>query len=161
MDQPIANQKKYENYREQMGRLSKALKEHFYLEAIFIEYAILEDRLEAVLRHANHWHPKEGEHVSIDRKVRLVVKLAEEKTNPARRYFPAALTDAILAWKNRRNGLIHALLKQELHSEDLLSVAEDGLALAKQMCSKATSHRRMLERMEKQKSTGKGVQEHE
>ncbi len=146
MDQPVANQKKYENYREQMGRLKKALKEHFYLEAIFIEYAILEDRLEAVLRHAGRWHPKEGEHVSIDRKAKLVAKLAEEKKNPAHKYFPPELTDAVLAWKDKRNRLIHALLKQDVHSEDLLAVAEEGLALVKQMCSKATSHRRVLER---------------
>ena len=147
MDATVTNQQKYENYREQLGRLNKALKGHFYLEAIFIEYAILEDRLEAVLRHAGRWHPKEGEHVSIDRKVKLVAKLAEEKKNPAHKYFPPELTDEILAWKEKRNKLIHALLKQALHSEDLLAVAEEGLALTKQMCSKATSHRRVLERM--------------
>ena len=146
MDAAVDSQKKYDNYREQMGRLSKALKEHFYLEAIFIEYAILEDRLEAVLRHAGRWQPVEGEHVSIDRKARLVAKLAEEKKNPAHKYFPPELTDAILAWKEKRNGLIHALLKQSIHSEDLLAVAEEGLVLTKQMCSKATTHRRMLER---------------
>ncbi len=36
----ISNIQKYENYREQMGRLKRALNSHFYLEAIFIEYAI-------------------------------------------------------------------------------------------------------------------------
>ena len=60
MDSKIDNMQKYENYRVQIGRLKKALKEHFYLEAIFIEYAIMEDRLEAILRHAGKWHPKES-----------------------------------------------------------------------------------------------------
>ena len=36
------------NYCEQMRRLKKALGNGFCLEAIFIEYAILEDRLESV-----------------------------------------------------------------------------------------------------------------
>lgn len=146
MDSTVDNQQKHENYRVQMGRLKAALRGHFYLEAIFIEYAIMEDRLEAILRHADKWHPKQDEFISIDKKAKGVAKLAEEKKNPAHRYFPPELTNGILAWKGKRNQLIHALLKQSLHSEDLLEVAEEGEQLAKQLCSKATSHRRALER---------------
>ena len=51
----ITGQEKYYNYKEQFERLNKALKNEFYLEAIFIEYAILEDRTESVLRHAGLW----------------------------------------------------------------------------------------------------------
>ncbi len=140
----VDNQQKYENYRVQMGRLKSALRGHFYLEAIFIEYAIMEDRLEAILRHADKWRPKEGSFVNIDAKVKKVAKLAEEKKNPAHRYFSSELTDGLLAWKEKRNRLIHALLKQSLHSEDLLQVAEEGETLVKQLCSKATSHRRAI-----------------
>ena len=152
MDSTVDNQQKHENYRVQMGRLKAALRGHFYLEAIFIEYAIMEDRLEAILRHADKWHPKQDEFVSIDKKAKSVAKLAEEKKNPAHRYFPPELTDEILAWKGKRNQLIHALLKQSLYSEDLLEVAEEGEQLAKQLCSKATSHRRALERENTQKT---------
>ena len=146
MNETVDNQQKHENYRVQMGRLKSALRSHFYLEAIFIEYAIMEDRLEAILRHADKWHPKEGTFVRINAKAKKVAKLAEEKMNPTHRYFPPELTDEILAWKGKRNQLIHALLKQSLHSEDLLEVAEEGEQLAKQLCSKTTSHRRALER---------------
>ena len=38
------NQQKYENYKEQAIRLKKAINAKFYLEAVFIEYAIIEDR---------------------------------------------------------------------------------------------------------------------
>ena len=151
MDSTVDNQQKYENYRVQMGRLKSALRNHFYLEAIFIEYAIMEDRLEAILRHAGRWHPKEGSFVSIDTKVKKVADIAREKKNPAHRCFPPELTDGILAWKDKRNRLIHALLKQSLHSEDLLEVAEEGEQLAKQLCSKTTSHRRALERKNNKK----------
>ena len=146
MDSTVDNQQKYENYRVQMGRLKSALRNHFYLEAIFIEYAIMEDRLEAILRHAGKWHPKEGAFVSIDTKVKKVAEVAREKKNPAHRCFPPELTNEILAWKDKRNRLIHALLKQSLHSDDLLEVAEEGERLTKQLCSKATSHRRALEK---------------
>ena len=30
----------------------------FYLEAIFIEYAVMEDRLESILRHSSAFNPK-------------------------------------------------------------------------------------------------------
>ena len=54
-DQPITNQQKYENYTEQFRRLKKALANGFNLEAMFIEYAIIEDRTESILRHADLW----------------------------------------------------------------------------------------------------------
>lgn len=49
------NQLKYENYREQFKRLKSALNSGFNLEAMFIEYAIMEDRTESILRHADKW----------------------------------------------------------------------------------------------------------
>ena len=48
----ITNESKYNNYKEQSKRLKKALVNQFYLEAIFIEYSILEDRADAILRYA-------------------------------------------------------------------------------------------------------------
>lgn len=146
MDPVTDNMQKYENYRVQISRLKKALKEHFYLEAIFIEYAIMEDRLEAILRHAGKWHPKEGKFVSLEAKTKKVADLSREKKNPAHRCFPPELTDRILNWKEERNQLIHALLKQSLHSEGLLRVAEEGNEIVRQLCSKVTTHRRVLER---------------
>ena len=44
----IPGTKKYLNYKEQMVRLKKAMAAQFYLEAIFIEYAVMEDRLESI-----------------------------------------------------------------------------------------------------------------
>ena len=40
----LTNMQKYANYKEQMERLNRAMKEHFFLEAMFIEYAVMEDR---------------------------------------------------------------------------------------------------------------------
>lgn len=146
------NMQKYENYREQMGRLKRAMDARFFLEAIFIEYAILEDRLESVLRHSGRWRPKPDEAVSIYRKVKLVEKLAEQKNSPAKKYFSRELLDSILAWKDDRNTMIHALLKQNIHSEDLQSIAEKGHEIIKALCSKARSYNRTLDRLaEKEK----------
>ena len=74
------NQLKYENYKEQFQRLNSALKSGFNLEAMFIEYAIMEDRTESILRHAEKWEAylksRKGRAPNIDSKIRYIQKLA-------------------------------------------------------------------------------------
>ena len=132
------NMLKYENYKEQMKRLKAAMTSHFYLEAVFIEYAILEDRLESALRHSGKWHPKPDQHTSIDRKVRLLMAQAEEKKSLAQKYFQPEMMQEILDWKNRRNPLMHSLMKQQLHTEDLANLANEGLILVRQISNKVS-----------------------
>lgn len=151
MEQIADNMQKYENYREQMGRLKKALDGQFYLESIFIEYAIMEDRLESILRHSGKWNPKPDQFISIDSKRKKVTKLAEEKKNPAHKYFSIALTDSIEKWTEDRNRLIHALMKQQLHTEDLSALALQGQEIIKTLCSKTSLYNRALERLQNKK----------
>ena len=152
MEQLTDNMQKYANYKTQMGRLKKALSYQFYLVAIFIEYAIMEDRLESVLRHSGKRDPKPGTFPSLDAKRKKIAKLAEEKKNPIRKYFPVELTDSIEAWKTERNRMIHALMKQSLHTRDLRKIALDGESLTKLICNKSTQYNRALERLaEKEK----------
>ena len=140
------NMLKYENYKEQMERLKKAMTNRFYLEAIFIEYAILEDRLESALRHSGKWQPKPDQHTSIDRKVKLLMAQATEKKSLAQKYFQLEMMQAVLDWKNRRNPLMHSLMKQQLHTGDLSGLAEEGLALVKQVGNKVRLFNRAVER---------------
>ena len=147
MEQQIDNLQKYANYKEQMGRLKRAMEQKFYLEAIFIEYAIMEDRLESALRHSGKWNPKPEQFVSIESKIKKLAKVAEEKKNPAHKYFAPELTDALLKWKEQRNRMIHALMKQQLHTEDLLILSEDGRTLIKTLSSKTKSYNRKMEQM--------------
>lgn len=141
------NMLKFENYKKQMERLKKAMANHFYLEAIFIEYAILEDRLESALRHSGKWQPKPDQFISIDKKVRLLKQQAEEKKSIAGKYFQPELMQAVLDWKNRRNPLMHSLMKQQLHTEDLYGLAEEGLALVKQVSNKVKLFNRATDRI--------------
>lgn len=48
-DSVSENMQKHFNYKEQFKRLKKAIDNNFYLEAVFIEYAIVEDRAESIL----------------------------------------------------------------------------------------------------------------
>lgn len=151
MEQISNNMQKYANYREQMGRLKKALAYQFYLEAVFIEYAIMEDRLESVLRHSGKWNPKPDQFVSINTKRKKVAKLAEEKKGLAHKYFSVELTDSIEKWIADRNQLIHALMKQSLHTEDLSGLAERGQDIVKTLSNKVSLYNRALERQASKK----------
>ena len=84
----LENVQKYENYREQFIRLDKALKAGFNLEAIFIEYAILEDRASSILRYENNSiKPRGNRPPSIDAKLRKIKAIAREKKSLPNKYF--------------------------------------------------------------------------
>jgi hypothetical protein len=138
---------KYGNYKEQTGRLKKAMDNHFLLEALFIEYAIMEDRCESILRHSNAFNPER--HKTINGKLNRITELARYKKSLIRKYISDELIEEIKGWKEERNRLIHALMKQSLTSEELEQIAAQGQQIVKTLCSKTTSYKRALEREQK------------
>ena len=149
----IDNMQKYENYREQFKRLNKAFDYKFYMEAIFIEYAIMEDRAEAILRYeGNEINPKnEQEFISITRKLNKIEKIAEQKKSLPKRYFSDDIIKNISEWVKQRNGLIHALLKKELTTEDVEIFALEGKRLARELSNKAKNYKSAVARKEAKK----------
>ena len=146
----IGNQLKYENYKEQFRRLNRALASGFNLEAIFIEYAIIEDRTESVLRHAGQWEAylkhRRKRDPSLESKVNYIKKRAEEKKSLLHKYFSGDLLDEILIWKDQRNRLIHALLKQQLAHNEVSILAAQGNELVKELRSRVSSFNRASEK---------------
>ena len=144
------NQLKYENYKEQFTRLKSALHSGFNLEAMFIEYAIMEDRTESILRHADKWEAylknRKGRDPNIDSKVKYIQKLAENRKDLLHRYFFDELLDRILAWKEDRNRLIHALLKQRLEHNEIRALAEQGKQLVDELRKRAGNYNRAIDR---------------
>lgn len=138
---------KYGNYKEQMGRLKKAMDNHFLLEALFIEYAIMEDRCESLLRHSGAFNPEK--HKTINSKLNRIADLARDKKSLIRKYISDELIEEIKIWKEERNRLIHALMKQSLTSEELEQISAQGQQIVKTLCSKTTSYKRALEREQK------------
>lgn len=143
----ITNMEKYGNYKEQMGRLKKAMDNHFLLEALFIEYAIMEDRCESILRHRGVFNPEK--HDTINKKLNRIAELVRNKKSLIRKYISDELIEEIKGWKEERNRLIHALMKQSLTSEELEQLAMQGQQIVKTLCSKTTSYKRALEREQK------------
>ena len=144
------NQQKYLNYKEQFKRLNRAIANGFNLEAMFIAYSIMEDRSESVLKHSGKYDmyikSLKGHQEALHSKVKYIQKTAECKKNLLHRYFSDELLDNILDWKDERNRMVHALLKQELTSEELENLALQGKEYARLFSNRATNYRRALER---------------
>ena len=144
------NQLKYENYREQFKRLNSALNNGFNLEAMFIEYAIMEDRTESILRHADKWDAymkkQNGRDPTINSKVKYIQKLAAFQNDLLHRYFSDSLLDQILIWKDQRNRLIHALLKQQFEHNEVRELAGQGKQLVDELRKRAGNYNRAIDR---------------
>ena len=144
------NMLKYENYKEQFARLKSALNSGFNLEAMFIEYAIIEDRTESILHHADKWEAylrsRKGRQVTLDSKIKYIQKIAEQKRSMPNRYFSGDLLDRVLEWKEDRNRLIHALMKQQLAHGEIGEVAAQGKSLADELRKKAGNFNRAADR---------------
>ena len=118
----VDNMQKYENYKEQFKRLNMALSHKFFLEAVFISYAIMEDRSESILRHSGKWDAylknRRGHQVTIDSKINYIKGFAAQKMTLLNKYFGDDLLDEVLEWKDKRNQIIHALMKQFLQQKN-------------------------------------------
>lgn len=139
----LSSMQKYANYKTQMGRLNQAIKERFFLEAMFIEYAIMEDRCESILTYAGVF--RADRHITITRKVRRLEALCQS-SEIARKYFSQELLESILVWKEKRNQFIHTLMKQTFTGEELEAFILEGQTIIKTLSSKSTSYKRALER---------------
>ena len=159
MEENISGKKKFENYREQFKRLNRAMINGFNLEAMFIEYAIIEDRTESVLRHAGLWEAycktRKGRESTLHSKVIYIQKCAGNKKRLLERYFVDELLDNILSWKDERNRMIHALLKQELEHNEISGIAERGNELVKTLRNRSGSYNRAIDKLNMSDNTKK------
>ena len=105
-----------------------------YYEAIFIEYAIMEERTESLLKHAG---------VKYDEKTKISQKLNKIKSNPkfenkyCKKHIPNDFVDELYKWKMERDRLIHALVKYTYDYDDLRNIALSGEVLSKKLASKS------------------------
>ena len=144
------NMQKYENYKTQFKRLKKAFDYNFHMEAIFIEYAIIEDRAEAILRYEGNEikQKNENEFIPIARKLSKISTIAREQNSISHRYFSDNIISDIKVWIKRRNSLIHALLKKDLTTDEVEAFAREGEVLTRILCNKARNYKRAVERKE-------------
>ena len=126
------NIEKRSKYANLMYKLKKATDYEFYYEAIFIEYAILEDRTESLLRHSNTKIP--------DRLCRKLDKIENKYVNVKDKYLNKHLTQELIneirEFKFSRDRLIHNLVECPYDYETIKNTAIYGEALVKKVNSK-------------------------
>lgn len=136
----VKNMEKYEVYKSMNENLTKAMRSEFYYQAIFIEYAIMEDRCTSVLRHAGVKHLDSKGH-----EIKISDKLKKIRNNPAftepfiRQRITLELLDDLTEWKRDRDQLIHALAKIPYDHEAVKSVAVRGQELVRILSNKVKS----------------------
>lgn len=141
------NLEKYEAYKAMKMNLNKAMKSGFYYQAIFIEYAILEDRCLSVLKHAGVKYLDSKGH-----EIKLQDKLRKMKGNPAflndyvRERITLELIDEIESWKTDRNQLVHALAKIPYSHDSIKEVAERGQILINTIDNRVRSVNRFFDK---------------
>ena len=134
------NYVKQEIYANMKENLKKAMKAGFYYEAIFIEYAIIEDRCASLLKHADvRYVEKDGKEITIKQ------KLSKLKSNPAfvspyvRKRLPIEFIQRMTDWKEERNRLIHALTKIPYDNKAIKRTADEGQEIARILDNSAKS----------------------
>ena len=121
---------KQENYRSLKAKLKKALQTGFFYEAIFVEYALLQDRVESMLRHALP-NGGLGERQSISRSLGKL-ELALPKIG-MRKPMPASLFEETREWIKERNTLVHALAKFGNDDLKVEEIAKKGKEILRQI----------------------------
>lgn len=76
---PVAsNREKQQTYREFMARYSRAMRNEFYLEALLIDYAVLEDRLRFFLYHMGVFRFRNNPRPNVDEVKRALASIVKE-----------------------------------------------------------------------------------
>jgi hypothetical protein len=135
------NYEKQATYAQRMAQLKKAVVNGFYFEAIFLEYAVLEDRTESVLVHEGSVKltNRRGNPLSLYDKIKLLRDNKAFSDKYVRTRITEELLESIDKWRVRRNDLVNELMKNTIPYEELKEVAMDGMSLIKTFDSKAKS----------------------
>ena len=147
-DPPLNNMDIYQNFKTQYERLKVALDHAFYLEAVCIEYAIIEDRTASILAYEGN-HRSKYEKLGLGQKLRKIKNCANQKTSDRpwiSTYFSDEhsnnLMERINDWKNdARNPLTHKLMRIRTSTEYLKKYAEKGEALCKELSNLTNNYK--------------------
>ena len=134
----VKNYKKQAKYAELMKRLSKALKEEFYYEAIFIEYALFEDRTSSLLRHSGiSTLDDNGRDLGLLDKIKLIKRHSIFNNEYVKKHELFSILDEVNLWRKTRNDLMHDLAEDECSIDEIRKFAVQGDILVSKLNNKS------------------------
>jgi len=141
---------KGDNYSLQIKKLARAMRGKFYLEAIFIEFAILEDRTSSLLRHLNM---KRKSKLMFNPKIKVLKEVANYTDYKINSYKLGELLIEIDKWRLDRNKYVHSLVRNNTYSEEELEdCAQTGKQLVKNFSRKVRLINDRIDRAKNNKS---------
>lgn len=143
----MTGQQKCELYAKYKISLRNALKYEFWLQAIFIEYAMLEDRTESVIRHAGNIKliNSRNQPLTLSEKINKIRSCSAFSDRKVRKYIPLDFLDEIMSWKRKRDRLIHSLMKLQNEDNEVKQIAIEGEALLRKVDNRIKSVNRRFD----------------
>ena len=143
-EHPITNEEKRQVYATLKTKLKIALQQEFYLEALLLEYAIMEDRLTSILRHSGiSYLQSNGEEIGIKKKLDKISNAIRSKRLPIYRKVQQDLIDEIMEWKGTRNDLVHKSCQRIFNSVEVKECAIAGNDLVRRLTNAARTVKNM------------------
>lgn len=100
---------KRSHYEALITKMAKANQDEYYLEACWLAYAIMEDRLLSALRNSGGENYRNGKPIRGIGKKSQEINYRKKKDDLLKAYFSDHLMDRVYDWKESRNDLAHAM----------------------------------------------------
>ena len=143
----ITNEEKRQVYATLKAKLKVAIQQEFYLEALLLEYSIVEDRLTSLLKHSSiRYTQSDGRDISMHKKLSKVSNAIKDKRLPIYGKVTQKLIDETMIWKGVRNDLVHKSCQRIYSSEEVKQCALTGDDLVRRLSNAARSVKRAVER---------------
>ncbi len=139
----ISNEEKRQVYAILKTKLKIAMDQGFYLEALLLEYSIIEDRLLSILKHLGlKYTDSDGRELQIGKKIKKIRGQIVNKNPKVFRKIDIDLIDQIIEWKIIRNDLVHNSCHRLFNNDEVVRCAEKGEEIVKQLINSATRIKR-------------------
>lgn len=147
---PISNDEKRQVYAVLKTKLKIAMNQHFYLEALLLEYSIIEDRLLSILKHLGlKWTDSNGQELQIGKKMKKVKGQIDNKNSMVIGKLDYDLLDQIYIWKKTRNDLVHKSCHRLYDNNEVAQCAEQGKEIVRKLSNSANRIKRLSEKIVK------------
>lgn len=148
-----SREKQQKMHKDFFDKCQYAINNEFYLEAIFMEYAAIESRLEAMLgvlgmpcgRYADENIRK---NVQISHRIDCLISLSSNQLLFGKTCLEKGFFDKLKKWVNDRHGYIHGLYKNEIRYGERMKDKKDkavtGLGICKALYKENNRLKRLL-----------------
>lgn len=146
----MSNKVKQEKYAILMTKLKKATSYEYYYEAILISYAVIDDRITSMLKHAYiNVKDREGKEKDLCQKIKMLRSKQQFNNAYCKKHLTKELIDDIDEFRRMRNDIVHKLFKIEYDPKKIKKDALKAEILAHKISNKSTLINKYLDEHKK------------